>query len=87
MGKILSSFYGSKRVAHSIFSRAGSGGKRIGKKFVSWLRQEYDSPFRVEVYVKSAKSIIAKDGEAVSGRNGGFFRFYQLLSLHTVKKS
>ncbi len=37
------------------------------KRFVSWLRQEYYFPFRVVVYVKSAKSIIAKDGEAVSG--------------------
>ena len=41
--------------------------KESVKKFVSWLRQEYDFPFRVVVYVKSAKSIIAKDGEAVSG--------------------
>lgn len=40
--------------------------KRALHKFCVWLRREFDFPVRVNVYVKAAASIKAKDGEMVS---------------------
>lgn len=36
-------------------------------KFVKWLRQEFIFPLRLNVYVKQAKYIMAKDGDVVVG--------------------
>lgn len=36
-------------------------------KFAQWLRQEFQFPLRVNVYVKEAKQIKAKDGDMVVG--------------------
>jgi len=36
-------------------------------RFVKWLRDNYEFPFRVNIYVKSDSSIVAWDGEPVNG--------------------
>ncbi len=36
-------------------------------RFISWVREEYDFPMRVVVYVKADKSIIARDKTLVNG--------------------
>ena len=41
--------------------------------FTSWVRQSYDFPLRLVVYVKAAERIKAKDGDMVFGT---FFRPY-----------
>ncbi len=41
--------------------------KRACTQFAKWLRSEYFFPLRVVVYVKSGKTIRAKDGEDVVG--------------------
>ena len=36
-------------------------------KFIGWLRDNYNFPIRVKLYIKSNKYIVAKDGERVAG--------------------
>lgn len=43
------------------------------KRFAVWLRQEYEFPIRVPVYVKGSDQIRAMDGEMVAGTFFGPF--------------
>lgn len=41
--------------------------KRACKEFCKWLRQEYDFPIRIPIYLKSSCKIKAMDGDMVVG--------------------
>ena len=49
--------------------------RRACMEFAKWLRQEYEFPMRVPVYVKAAVRIRAMDGDLVCGT---FFRPYSM---------